>query len=66
MESKKSGSVTEALPNLQFMVEIEGGRIMRCYLAGKMHKNFIRVLIGDRVEVVVPSTGEIGRIVKRF
>jgi len=39
---------------------------MIAYLSGKMHKNFIRILVGDMVEVVIPSQGDIGRIIRRF
>lgn len=66
MDSKRTGMVIEALPSLQFRIEFEDGKIMRAYLAGKLHKNFIRILVGDKVEVVIPSTGEIGRIIRRF
>lgn len=65
MEQKLKGVVTEALPNLQFLVQFDD-KIRRCYLAGKLHKNFIRVLIGDKVEAVIPSQGDIARIIKRF
>lgn len=66
MDRKEKGTVVEALPSLKFRVEFEGGKIMFCYLAGRLHKNFIRIIVGDRVEVVIPSQGNIGRIVKRF
>ena len=66
MEENKDGQVIEALPALRFKVEFPDGTTMLTYLSGKMHKNFIRVLIGDRVQVVVPPTGDIGRIVKRY
>jgi translation initiation factor IF-1 len=66
MDTKQKGQVIEALPSLKFRVEFESGKIMIAYLSGKMHKNFIRILVGDMVEVVVPSQGDIGRIIKRF
>lgn len=66
MDKKEKGTVIEALPSLKFRVEFEDGKIMFCYLAGRLHKNFIRIIVGDRVEVVIPSQGNIGRIVKRF
>ncbi len=66
MDRKETGVVTEALPSLRFRVEFPDGKLMIAYLAGKLHKNFIRIIIGDKVEVVIPSTGNIGRIVKRF
>lgn len=65
-ETRKQGKVTEALPSLKFRVDFGDGKApMFCYLAGKLHKNFIRIVIGDTVEVVVPETGDIGRIVRR-
>lgn len=66
MDNKLTGIVLEALPSLKFRVELENGKEMIAYLSGKMHKNFIRVIIGDKVEVVVPPIGNIGRIVKRL
>ena len=66
MDKKERGTVIEALPSLKFRVEFPDGKIMFCYLAGRLHKNFIRIIVGDNVEVVIPSQGNIGRIVKRF
>lgn len=66
MDRKEVGYVVEALPSLRFKVEFADGSTILAYLGGKLHKNFIRILIGDKVEVVVPSTGNIGRIVRRF
>lgn len=66
-ETKKTGQVVEALPALKFRVDFNDGKDpVFCYLAGRLHKNFIRVVIGDTVEVVIPETGEIGRIVRRM
>ncbi len=45
------GRVTEALPNAMFTVELENGHHVLGHLAGKMRKNYIRVLPGDRVVV---------------
>lgn len=66
MDKKVKGQIIEALPSLKFRVETEEGKIVFCYLAGRLHKNFIRILVGDRVEVFVPAQGSIGRITKRF
>ncbi len=66
MDSKLKGQVIEALPSLRFKVEFPDGKTMIAYLGGRLHKNFIRILVGDKVEVVVPDTGNIGRIVKRL
>ena len=45
------GTVIEALPNTQFMVELENGHRVLSYLSGKMRKFYIRILLGDRVKV---------------
>jgi len=45
------GTVVEALPNTQFMVELENGHRILAYLSGKMRKYYIRILLGDRVKV---------------
>ncbi|HLI51982.1 MAG TPA: translation initiation factor IF-1 [Thermomicrobiaceae bacterium] len=45
------GRVVEALPNTMFTVELDNGHTVLGHLSGKMRKNFIRVLPGDRVTV---------------
>ncbi|MGQ9909346.1 MAG: translation initiation factor IF-1 [Candidatus Flexifilum sp.] len=57
------GVVVEALPNTQFLVELDNGHRILAYLSGKMRKNYIRILLGDRVRVEMsvydPSRGRI-------
>jgi translation initiation factor IF-1 len=57
------GTVVEALPNTQFMVELEDGHRVLAYLSGKMRKYYIRIALGDRVKVEVslydPTRGRI-------
>jgi len=45
------GVVTEALPNTQFMIELDDGNKVLAYLSGKMRKYYIRIALGDRVKV---------------
>jgi translation initiation factor IF-1 len=59
------GTVTEALPNTLFRVDIGEGKIIISYLAGKMRMYRIKVLVGDRVEVLLDPYGGKGRIIKR-
>lgn len=63
------GSVLKALPNAMFLIEAEMGTVKQEVLAvvsGKMRKNFIRILPGDRVTVEVsPYDLKRGRIVYR-
>ena len=48
---KLGGTIVDALPNTQFRVELENGHIIIAHMSGKMRKNFIRLVPGDRVEV---------------
>ncbi|HRZ30370.1 MAG TPA: translation initiation factor IF-1 [Candidatus Paceibacterota bacterium] len=68
-EEKKgtvSGVVTEALPNTQFRVKIGTDQEVLAYLAGRMRIHRIRVLVGDKVELVLDDYGGRGRITRRF
>jgi translation initiation factor IF-1 len=60
------GVVTEALPNTLFRVNIGDSKEILAYLSGKMRLNRIRVLIGDRVEMVLDPYGGKGRITRRL
>jgi len=60
------GKVVEALPNTTFRVKLENDYVVLAYLAGKMRKYYIRVLLGDRVRVELsPYDLTKGRIVYR-
>ena len=43
------GVVVEKLPNAMFKVEIENGHQVLAHISGKLRKNFIRILPGDKV-----------------
>ncbi len=65
---RTEGRVVEALPNTQFLVELEepAGHRVLAHIAGKMRKNFIRIVPGDRVTVeITPYDVTKGRIVYR-
>jgi translation initiation factor IF-1 len=60
-------TVVEALPNAVFRVELENKHQVLAHISGKMRKNFIRILPGDRVLVeVTPYDLTRGRIIYRF
>lgn len=80
-EEKKTtaGSVEEVLPDSLFRVRVpseavakegvpvnEEGALVLAYLAGKMKINRIRVLVGDKVEMVLDPYGGRARIVRRL
>jgi translation initiation factor IF-1 len=59
--------VLEPLPNAMFKVELENKHQVLAHISGKMRKNFIRILPGDRVLVELsPYDLTRGRIVYRF
>ena len=61
------GTVSEALANANFRVELENGHNVLAYLSGKMRKYYIRVLLGDKVKVEMsPYDLTRGRITYRF
>ncbi|MFA6917263.1 MAG: translation initiation factor IF-1 [Candidatus Gracilibacteria bacterium] len=45
------GVILEPLPNTEFKVELEDGRVITAHLAGKMRMNYIKILPGDKVTV---------------
>lgn len=47
------GHVVEPLPNGQFKVKLENGEEITAHLSGKMRMNFIKILPGDRVTIVL-------------
>ncbi|HMO15593.1 MAG TPA: translation initiation factor IF-1 [Pirellulaceae bacterium] len=61
-----NGTVTQALANTRFRVQLETGNEVMAHVAGKMRKNFIRIVPGDRVRVELsPYDLTKGRIVFR-
>ncbi len=60
------GVVTETLPNTTFRVKLDNGHVVTAHISGKMRKNYIRILTGDRVTVeVTPYDLSKGRITFR-
>jgi len=61
-----NGIVLETLPNTMFRVELENGHIITAHISGKMRKNYIRILTGDKVTVeMTPYDLNKGRIIYR-
>jgi translation initiation factor IF-1 len=61
------GVVEEALPNALFRIKLEGQEpLLLAYLSGKMRKFRIRVLVGDKVGMVIDPYGGKARITKRL
>lgn len=61
------GSVIQCLSNGIFRVKLENGFIVLGHLSGKMRRNYIRILLGDRVAVELsPYDLSRGRIIYRL
>jgi translation initiation factor IF-1 len=61
------GKVVEALPSTMFSVQIDEGHEVLATISGKMRKNYIRILPGDRVKVELSAYDlSRGRITYRY
>jgi translation initiation factor IF-1 len=62
------GEVVENLPNTLFRVKLkESEKVILCYLSGKMRKNYIKILPGDKVKIeITPYDLDRGRITFRM
>ncbi|MBN2135773.1 MAG: translation initiation factor IF-1 [Acidobacteria bacterium] len=62
-----TATVIETLPNAMFRVELENQHKILAHVSGKMRKNWIRILPGDKVKVeLTPYDLNRGRIVYRY
>jgi translation initiation factor IF-1 len=66
VEGGVPGTVTESLPNALFRVELGNGTEVLAYLAGKMRLHRIKVLVGDKVTLILDPYGGRARIVRRL
>jgi translation initiation factor IF-1 len=61
------GTVHESLPNAMFRVGLENGLVILAHISGKIRKNFIRILPGDKVKIELsPYDLTRGRITYRL
>lgn len=65
-KEETSGLIVEALPNALFKVELADKSVILAYLAGKMRINHIRILVGDKVKLILDPYGGKGRITRRL
>lgn len=60
------GTVLDTLPNTMFRVQLENGHVVTAHISGRMRKNYIRILTGDKVKVeMTPYDLTKGRITYR-
>ncbi len=62
------GTVTEALPNALFKVQLDGlNKEVLCHISGKIRMNYIKIVPGDKVKVEInPYSLDKGRITYRY
>ena len=61
------GTVIEAMPSTTFRVQLDNGHVVLAYLSGRLRKNSIRILLGDRVKIELsPYDLTRGRITYRY
>jgi len=61
------GTVVETLPNTIFRVKLDNDHLVTAHISGKMRKNYIRILTGDRVKIeLTPYDLDKGRITYRL
>ncbi len=60
------GVVTEQLPSALYRVRLDEGGIVTAHIADRMDRNFVRILVGDRVRIELSSDITRGRIVEKL
>ena len=61
------GSVVEQLPSALYRVKLDGGGLVTAHIADRVDRNFIRVLVGDRVRLELsPVDRGRGRIIEKI
>jgi translation initiation factor IF-1 len=64
---EQDGTITEALSNAMFRVELSNGHEVVAHISGKMRMNYIKILPGDKVKLEMsPYDLSKGRIVYRY
>lgn len=61
------GTVTDCLRSATFRVELENGHTVLAHLSGRVRKNYIKIVLGDRVQIELsPYDLTKGRITYRY
>ena len=61
-----SGVVTEQLPSGLYRVRLEGDGVVMAHIADRTDRNFVRILVGDRVRIELSNDVTRGRIVEKM
>jgi len=60
-----TGIVTETLPSALYRVKLEEGGVVTAHIADRLDRNFVRLLVGDRVRIELSKDVTRGRIVEK-
>ena len=60
------GTVTDQLPSALYRVRLNQGSMVTAHIADRMDRNFVRVLVGDRVRIELSKDVTRGRIVEKM
>ena len=60
------GTVTETLPSAIYRVRLEEGAFVSAHIADRIDRNFVRILVGDRVRIELSKDVTRGRIIERL
>ena len=64
---EQDGTITEALSNAMFRVELQNGHVIIAHISGKMRMHYIKILPGDKVRIEMsPYDLTKGRITFRY
>ena len=65
--SSITGIVSETLPSAMYKVRLDdGSRFVTAHIADRMERNFVRILVGDRVRIELTGDVTRGRIVEKL
>lgn len=60
------GMVTDQLPSALYRVRLDRGSVVTAHIADRVDRNFVRVLVGDRVRIELSKDVTRGRIVEKL
>jgi translation initiation factor IF-1 len=60
------GTVVEQLPSALYRVRLDGGMLVTAHIADRIDRNFVRLLVGDRVRIELSKDVTRGRIVEKL
>jgi translation initiation factor IF-1 len=61
-----TGTVTEQLPSALYRIRLDRGAVVTAHIADRLDRNFVRLLIGDRVRIELSRDVTRGRIVAKI